>query len=149
MFAVEVESRDSEIIKNILENFVENVSIVLTDSWKAYDKACKELESGHQKVNHSKNFKDPETGIHTNTIEGCNNGLKTLITPRNRNKKNIKYYLLYYIWRRQNKKNIWEGFMNASKNIVILTKFGWDFLFFFVCCSLAQKNFNSKHFRFG
>ena len=33
----------------------------------------------HQKVYYSKNFKDPITGIHTNTIEGNWSALKDVI----------------------------------------------------------------------
>lgn len=85
--------------------------------WAAYNVACEKSNFTHQTVNHSKFFKDPETKIHTNTVEGFNNGLKTLIRPRNRNKKSVHYYLLYYIWRKQNKNDIWNGFIESLKEI--------------------------------
>lgn len=119
-FAVEVESRDTSTITNILRKFVLPGSIVYTDCWKAYKPSTEFLSLVHCTVNHSKYFKDPITGVHTNTIEGCNNGLKTLIKPRNRVKKGIRSYLMYYVWRRQNKKNIWNGFIDALKNIKYL-----------------------------
>ena len=117
MFAVEVDSRDRETIKKIFQKHVLPGSIVLTDRCKTYGKVCDELQLAHYTVNHSKKYKDPLTGTHTNTIEDTNNGLKTCIKPRNRVKKNIKYYLLYCISRRQNKMNKWQGLLNALKKI--------------------------------
>lgn len=118
MFAVEVEKRDSATIKEIIKKHVHSGSIIYTDCWKAYDLACDWLDFQHETVNHSLHYKDPITGVHTNTIEGINNGIKTCIRPRNRVKKNIRNYLLYYIWRRQNKNDLWKGFLNALKEIV-------------------------------
>lgn len=117
MFAVEVENRDAETISEIIKTYVKEGSVINTDCWRAYKKACEVNGFEHRTVNHSETFKNPLDGTHTNTIEGNNNALKTLIRPRNRNKKNIKYYLLYFIWRRLNKKNLWTGFLSALKNI--------------------------------
>lgn len=117
IFAVEVVDRSTKTMIEIIKKHVLPGSIIYTDCWKAYDSACEVLEFEHFKVNHSLSFKDPETGVHTNTIEGFNNGLKSIIKPRNRVKKGIKYQLLYFIWRRQNRKNIWRGFLEALKTI--------------------------------
>jgi transposase-like protein len=117
IFAVEVKDRSMETMRNVLNEYVRPGSIVYTDCWKSYVGPCKEFKLAHFTVNHSKCFKDPITGVHTNTIEGCNNGIKTVIKPRNRVKKGIRSYLLYYIWRRQNKGNIWNGFVAALKSI--------------------------------
>lgn len=66
----------------------------------------------HKTVNHSKNFKDPNTGVHTNTIEGTWNGFKYSVSPRNRNKKNILLHIKEYLWRKKNKENnMWKKFL--------------------------------------
>ena len=66
-------------------------------------------------VNHSKNFKDPVTGAHTNTIEGTWNGFKQSIILRNRNKKVIALlYLKEYQWSKKNKEyDIWRKFLKG------------------------------------
>ena len=83
-FAIDVENRNSETLEAIISKYVKPGSIILTDMWKAYNVACDNLNFEHYTVNHSKTFKDIVTGVHTNTVEGYNNGLKTLIKPRNR-----------------------------------------------------------------
>ena len=52
-------------------------SIVFTDCWRGYQ--LQGLDVIHRRINHSRN--QGETfGIHTNTIEGCWNGLKVIIS---------------------------------------------------------------------
>lgn len=117
MFAIEVVSRDQATIEDVLRKYLCEGSIVHTDCWKAYFPACRNLGFQHKVVNHKKEFKNSVDGTHTNTVEGQNNALKILIKPRNRNRKNIKYYLLYFLWRRLHKKDIWGGFIKALKEV--------------------------------
>ena len=91
-FAIEVNNRDAPTISNIIDKYVARGSIIYTDKWKAYLKACSQLGYVHLTENLSKKFKDPITGVHTNTIDGCNNTLKTFIKPRNRVKEYISDY---------------------------------------------------------
>lgn len=112
-FAVDVEKRDYETIKVIFQKYIHPESIVYTDGWKTYPKVCEELGLRHRIVNHSKWFKDPETGVHTNTVEGQNNGLKMGIPARNRNKKNISGFLHYLVWKKQNIGDLWSGFLSV------------------------------------
>ncbi|KCZ79017.1 hypothetical protein H312_03599, partial [Anncaliia algerae PRA339] len=119
-FYIEVADRSAETIQNILNTFVWPGSIIYTDCFKSYVPSCRNLNFSHLTVNHKENFVDPITLVHTNTIEGLNNGLKHLIKPRNRTKKNINGWLFYFTWRRQNKKKIWKGFLKALKVIKYL-----------------------------
>lgn len=118
IFCVELPDRSAETLKTLFEIYVIPGSIVYTDGWAAYRTVCLELGFEHHVVNHSENFKDPEHGTHTNTVEGCNNALKILIKPQNRVKKNINDHLYYFIWRRQNSKNIYNSFLKVLKEIL-------------------------------
>lgn len=116
-FLIEVADRTSDTLQNVISTFVLPGSIIYTDCFAAYNRACTNLNLEHFTVNHKENYVDPISGTHTNTIEGLNNGIKHLIKPRNRGKKNINGWLFYFIWRRQNKKNVWKGFINSLKSI--------------------------------
>jgi len=63
VFMEVVENRKAETLIPLLEKWVEKGTTVISDCWKAYE------GFEHLKVNHSLNFKDPETGAHTNSIE--------------------------------------------------------------------------------
>lgn len=119
-FAIEVEARDAPTMHRIISSYVRPGSIIHTDMWKAYKKPCEELGLIHFTVNHSVTFKDPITCVHTNTIEGLNNGLKYQIKARNRTRNSIRHHLLYFIWRRLNKKTKWLSFLEAIKNTIYI-----------------------------
>lgn len=117
IFAVPVENRNSETIDNVIEKYVNDGSIIHTDCWKGYSDL--ELKFGfiHKTVNHSKGFKNELNGVDTNLVEGINNGLKISIKPRNRIKNGIEFHLKEYIWRRQNKNQLWNAFIKAIKEV--------------------------------
>ena len=53
-----------------IKDNIANGSIIYSDSWKGYQtKELKKANFDHFKVNHRYNFVDPETGVHTQTIE--------------------------------------------------------------------------------
>ena len=69
-------------------------SIIYTDLWRGYTELSEDGVFQHLTVNHSQHFKDPETGVHTNTIKGTWNGLK-------------------FVWRRKNSDHLWESLIQA------------------------------------
>jgi 16S rRNA G966 N2-methylase RsmD len=95
MFLLPIEERNVDNIDLIIKRYVKKGTTIYTDLWKGYNN-LKNIGYKHLTVNHSKHFKDPNTGVHTNTIEGAWNGLKQSIIPRNRNKKDIVLYLKEY-----------------------------------------------------
>lgn len=116
VFLVKVDNRSAKTLLEIIEKHVAPGSIVHTDMHRGYCRLESQLGITHHTVNHSKFFKDPVTGIHTNTIEGTNNGLKIMIKPRNRN-KNIDDHLAEFIWRRMHHGNLWDSFIEALRII--------------------------------
>lgn len=115
-FAIDVEKRDTETIKAVFEKYIEQGSIIYTDGWRAYTKVCEDLGYQHDTVNHTLHFKDPVTNVHTNTVEGKNNGLKLGIPVRNRTKKDIKGYLHYLVFKKQNENNFWNSILMCLKD---------------------------------
>ena len=107
-----VENRNADTIQNVLSKHVAQGSIVYTDSWKGYN-GIEEMGIYHKTVNHSNNFVDPFTGVHTNTIEGLWNSMKLQIKPVHRNKRTIENHLFEFIWRKRNYSNLWKAFINA------------------------------------
>jgi transposase-like protein len=112
-FLERVEDRSAVTLLEVINRYVLPGSIVYTDMWKGYDKLEEALDVKHYTVNHSNDFKDPTTGVHTNTIEGLWNGIKLGIKPRSRNKKQIDGYLMEFIWRKRNSRSLWEALLNA------------------------------------
>lgn len=109
-----VSNRTAETLLEVISRHVMPGSIIYTDMWKGYQ-GIEKLNMTHSTVNHSQNFVDPNTGTHTNMIEGLWNGLKLRIPPRNRNKDTIEDHLFEFIWRRNNSNNLWDGFFHALK----------------------------------
>jgi transposase-like protein len=89
-----LDNRSRETLDNIINENVSSESTIFTDMWKGYNGL---KFKSHKKVNHSKNFKDPQTGVHTNRIEGSWFGVKMHIPPRGRTKDKIKMYLVRYM----------------------------------------------------
>jgi hypothetical protein len=115
-FMVAVNDRSSETLQREILAHVAQGSIVHTDLWRGYFSLAS-LGYTHCTVNHSLFFKDPITGIHTNTIEGTWCGLKINIAPRNRGWDGIEERLNEFIWRRQNSEALWDGLVNAMKDM--------------------------------
>jgi IS1 family transposase len=115
VFFVKVDNRNKETLQRLILENIKRGSIICSDMWRAYI-GLNDLGYVHNTVNHSFHFRDPDTGTHTNTIEGTWNGLKLQIPPRNRT-KTIDAALLEAIWRKQNRNNLWEGLLKCLRNV--------------------------------
>lgn len=82
-FLIPVEKRDAKTLLAIIKEWIRPGTTIISDCWKAYD--CLEDEGfKHLTVNHSVNFVDPETGAHTNTVEGMWRHAKAFLPEYNR-----------------------------------------------------------------
>jgi transposase-like protein len=79
VFVVALKDRTADTLLAIVRKHVANGSIVHTDLFKSYAKLEEVTGLKHKTVNHSLFFKDPVTGVHTNTVEGTNFALKRQI----------------------------------------------------------------------
>lgn len=118
VFLVEVPNRAESTLLDVVSRHVLCGSIVHTDCFRSYHNLCDLFE--HMQVNHSKNFRDPLTGCHTNTIEGTWNGVKMKIAPRSRVSGTIDDHLGEFIWRRKWSHDIWGGFIGALRETLYL-----------------------------
>jgi transposase-like protein len=113
-FAETVTDRTAPTLMDVITRHVRPGSIIHTDLWRGYT-GLEELGFNHRTVNHSLFFVGPD-GVHTNTIEGCWNGVKLKVAARNRNANDMDDCLLEFIWRRKNNDDLWEGFVDALRN---------------------------------
>ena len=115
MFLVEVPDRSEATLLRYIQNYVNPGSIIYSDLWKGYQNILPKLGLLHFTVNHSKEFVNLQTGVHTNTIEGSWSRIKQKISNRSRVKETINLHLLEFIWRRNNANNVGQAFLNAIK----------------------------------
>nr|CAH0112403.1 unnamed protein product [Daphnia galeata] len=69
----------------IIKQYIAPGTFIISDEWRAY-RCLGQNGYIHLTVNHSKHFKDPITGAHTNTVEGMWAHAKRMLikgTPRN------------------------------------------------------------------
>ncbi|KAF8784297.1 putative transposase-like protein like [Argiope bruennichi] len=110
-----VDDRTTDSLLSVINEYILPGSIIISDCWKSYD--CLSNEGFvHLKVNHSVNFKDPDTGAHTNTIEGTWGAVKRAI-PASKAKTQLDYYLAEYVWRKKNK-HLCNKFMAFVDSII-------------------------------
>ena len=119
LFLVEVSERKAVTMLNVIKKYVQASCIVHTDLFKSYNNLERDLKVQQITGNHSECYVNPDTGVHTNNIEGTWNGIKMSINVRNRISGTIISHLLEYEWRRANSKHIWRAFLNRIKDYVI------------------------------
>ena len=104
--------RDAGTLLPLIQQWVLPGSRIVTDQWAAYN-GIANLPQGYQHVtvNHSTHFVDPNTGVHTQKVEG----LWSLVKRKYRringtSDKNFESYLSEFMWRRAHKEHT---FMNV------------------------------------
>lgn len=117
VFLVTVPDRSLETLEDVISKHVYPGSIVHSDLWRGYARLAQNFDYTHKTVNHSHNFVDPISFVHTNTIEGTWAGIKRSIPVRNRTKEDIGEHLFEFIWRRVNEKDLWSAFIYALREV--------------------------------
>ena len=101
-----VERRDIATLDPIISKCIRPGTEVFTDDWAAYRGMAGRINNvaSHQVVVHARHFVDPATGVHTQEIESCWNGLKLeQKTRRGIRKADLQSYLDEQMWRQ------WRG----------------------------------------
>lgn len=114
-FFVPVQDRSAQTLEHLILRHVTPGSIIHTDLWRGYLNLS-QLGFQHLTVNHSQCFKNPLTGVHTNTIEGTWNGFKICIRPRNRVRDGIETQIAEFQWRRLHKDNRWDALLELIRD---------------------------------
>ena len=101
-----VSKRDRETILPILDRCLKPGSVLHTDDWGAYEQMEVHLANKvaiHRVVNHSLNFVDPVTGVHTQNIESKWNQLKQKVKERRGvSRDDIRHFVDGRMWREWN-----------------------------------------------
>ncbi|KZS19983.1 Uncharacterized protein APZ42_013450 [Daphnia magna] len=90
-FLIVVKDRSATTLLEVIKDWIIAGSTIISDCWKAYDKL-------------DLNFKDPESGVHTNQIEGLWNLAKKSFPSTNGSKKIFSGYLASFMLRSK-----WKG----------------------------------------
>ena len=95
-----VNSRDSATLLPIVTQHVRPGITVHSDEWRAYAALQRIPQFNYRTVNHSLHFVDPNTGVHTQAIEGYWSRAKgKLKRMRGTSGDLFPTYLDEYIWR--------------------------------------------------
>ncbi|GFS79079.1 DDE_Tnp_IS1595 domain-containing protein, partial [Trichonephila clavipes] len=115
-----VPNRTKEELLSVIKEWVVPGSVIISDCWKAYD--CLSHEGyQHLRVNHSLTFKDPETGAHTNSIEGTWSAIKrSLRNHAVHVEGEFDHYLAEYMWRRRRGYSLDDVFQEFLRTITTL-----------------------------
>ena len=108
-FLIPVARRNAETLLPILSRHVAEGTMVISDGWAAYGgiENIIALQSGNQAythftVNHSENFVDPESGAHTQTIEGTWSHFKARHKEERGTSRHLfASYIYQFMWRKK------------------------------------------------
>lgn len=121
-FLIPVPDRKAETLIKLIIKWIKPGTTIISDCWKAYSslrysililkqqfmniffifQICRRINGyKHLTVNHSLTFKDPESGAHTNQIEGLWKHAKASLPRHNRAKHHFLGYLATFMLRQR------------------------------------------------
>lgn len=103
-FLVEIPDRRAITLLPIISEHVDLGTMIHTDQWSSYNNTANLPQGyGHMTVNHSENFVDPNTGVHTQGIEGFWAHAKKKVKRMNGTSRPLfDSYLKEFEWRWRN-----------------------------------------------
>ena len=101
-FAKRVENRNADTLTEVILDHVKPETTIHTDMWRGYIRLRQTDQAYiHRTVDHSKNFVDPETGVHTQNIERLWRELKDVLKRyRGIPKEEVDSHVAEFLWRR-------------------------------------------------
>eukprot|EP00171_Calliarthron_tuberculosum_P022331 IDg22331t1 len=105
---VRVPNRTKKTMNAVITRYVASGSHIQTDMWGGYND-LNELGYVHSTVNHSENYVDPESGAHTNDIEGAWNIAKAPYKRMRGNRMHLQSHLDEAAWRMLRQEQISDG----------------------------------------
>ena len=114
-----VRRRDAATLLPIINSHVAAGTEVWSDQWSAYSGVgALPNVTHHESVNHSVNFVDPGTGVHTNHIESYWNRVKNKFKRMKGVQKNmLDGYLDEFMWKERYGTTKREAFQNLCRDI--------------------------------
>jgi hypothetical protein len=115
-FILPVPNRNAETITQIISQNILPGTKIITDQWRAYNRAINDLENIHlhDSIKHSIHFVDPKNPeLHTQNIEGIWRRSKYFIRRRRGINRKIQSQLLVQF--------IWEYNIDKKKRFNVLT----------------------------
>lgn len=113
-----VNSRDEGTLLPIIQQIILPGSIIHSDEWRAYNGITRlphPQPYRHHRVNHSANFRDPVTGVHTNHVEAMWSRAKRKFKIMNgTNEQLIPSYLDEFMWRERYGEDTSTAFNNLN-----------------------------------
>ena len=114
-----VQTRDAATLLPIIQRHVAPGTVIHSDQWRTYTRvAGLPPVVSHQTVNHSINFVDPTTGVHTQHIESYWNRVKIkLKRMRGCHIRQLPGYLDEFMWRERHGVTGEDAFANILRDI--------------------------------
>ena len=117
-FIIPVENRTRETLLPIIQEYIEDGTTIYSDCWRAYD-VLNDEGFIHQSVNHSLYFRDPNTGVHTNTVEGMWNLVRRDLPKFGTKKEHYHAHLAEFVLRKRHRNfNLFDWFIENLSDLV-------------------------------
>lgn len=99
VFIVPVENRSSKTLLPLIRKYIAPGSIIYSDCWRAYNDLKNENYT-HQTVNHSENFVDPNTKVHTQNIERLWREMRANLPRFGTREYHYQHYIAEFLFKR-------------------------------------------------